>query len=263
MALQRPKEPHGSLEANPVDSSTCQLIAPGVELHLVQIGEHSYPLSGATQQPDVGLRELKRLRTHRDLADAATSLVLERGYDAVSVEDICEVAKISRRTFFNYFESKDQSVFGNGIIRFNTEDEELFLSGDHANPVAAMLDQIEAENREKFLRQMALEGTAEFHREIRRRIQEILRKEPKLSAVVISNFSKSMRLVRSAFEGYFTAHPQSRQSPELPLEQEVTLSVGFIRECVLYSSMHLDVFKTDTPLHDAARVVTTFMRRMP
>lgn len=229
----------------------------------MQTGEHSNPSSGATAQPDVGLRELKRLRTHRDLADAATSLVLERGYDAVSVEDICEVAKISRRTFFNYFESKDQSVFGNGIIKFDAEDEELFLSGDHADPVAAMLDQIEAKNREKFLRQMALEGTPEFHREIRRRIQEILRKEPKLSAVVISNFSKSMRRVRSAFEGYFTAHPETRQCPELPLEQEVTLSVGFIRECVLHSSIHLDVFKTDTPLHDAARAVTEFMRRMP
>lgn len=229
----------------------------------MQIGEHSYPLSGATQQPDVGLRELKRLRTHRDLADAATSLVLERGYDAVSVEDICEVAKISRRTFFNYFESKDQSVFGNGIIKFDTEDEELFLSGDHAAPVTAMLDQIEDKNRQKFLRQMALEGTAEFHREVRRRIQEILRKEPKLSAVVISNFSKSMRSVRSAFEGYFAAHPETRQCPELTLDQEVTLSVGFIRECVLYSSMHLDIFATETPLHDAASVVTTFTRRMP
>lgn len=228
--------------------------------HSVQVMKS---FSAPGKQPDIGLRELKRLRTHRDLADAATSLVLERGYNAVNIEDICKVAKISRRTFFNYFESKDQSVFGNGIIKFDTEDQQLFLSGHHADPVAAMLDQIEAKNREKFLRQMALEGMPEFHREIRRRIQEILRKEPKLSAVVISNFSKSMRCVRSAFEGYFATHPQSRQSPELPLEQEVTLSVGFIRECVLYSSMHLDVFETDTPLHDAARAVTAFMRRMP
>ena len=49
--------------------------------------------------------------------------------------------------------------------------------------------------------------------------------------------------------------------PELPVGHEVALSVGFVRECVLYSSAHRDEFTTDTPLHDAADVVKNFWRR--
>nr|WP_120491966.1 TetR/AcrR family transcriptional regulator [Corynebacterium lactis] len=212
--------------------------------------------------PEIGLRELKRLKTHRDLADAASSLVLEKGYDSVNIEDICERAHISRRTFFNYFESKDQSIFGKGIIHFGEEDEEEFLATTHQDPIMEMLTQIERKNREVLAKEMALDNTREFHRSLRDRRQEILREEPKLSSVVVAYFSRSMRRVRSAFERYFEAHPESRNFPELPTEHEVTLSMGFVRECVLYSALHLDIFDTETPLHDAAKVVTTFMRRM-
>lgn len=228
----------------------------------MQIDENAYPPPDPTPRPGVGLRELKRLKTHRELTDAATSLVLKHGYDSVNIEDICEAAHISRRTFFNYFESKDESVFGNGIIRFDTEDEELFISGKHADPVYAMLDQIEAKNRERHRQQAALDGTAEFHREICQRIREILRNEPKLSTVVFSNFGNSMRRIRSAFEGYFAIDPQARKYSELSVAHEITLSVGFVRECVLYSSVHLNEFETDTPLHDAADVISDFWRRI-
>lgn len=235
------------------------MIARGVHFHSVQEqsnGQHS------RERPECGLRELKRFKTHCNLADAATALVLDRGYDNVNIEDICERAGTSRRTFFNYFDSKDQSIFGNGIMSFDAEDEEQFVSQKHEDPIADMLDHIEAEKRNKLRRYQALGATDEFRRMLRDRIQEILRNEPKLSTVVISNFGNSMRRVRSAFERYFEIDPSSRSHPELPLEAEVLLSVGFVRECVLYSSVHLDEFNTDTPLHDAAHVVTNFRRRI-
>lgn len=196
------------------------------------------------------------------MADAATALVLDRGYDNVNIEDICERAGISRRTFFNYFESKDQSIFGNGIMSFDTDDVEAFVSEDHEDPIADMLDYIEQKKRKKLRKYQALGATEEFRRMLSDRIQEILRKEPKLATVVISNFGTSMRRVRSAFERYFEIDPQSRCYPELPLENEVSLSVGYIRECVIYSSVHLDEFNTSTPLHDAAHVVKDFRRRI-
>lgn len=43
---------------------------------------------------------------------AATDLVFERGYDAVTVDMICDRAGVSQRTFFNHFRTKDAALIG-------------------------------------------------------------------------------------------------------------------------------------------------------
>ena len=43
---------------------------------------------------------------------AALELVIEHGFDGVTVEDICARAEISKKTFFNYFSSKASAVMG-------------------------------------------------------------------------------------------------------------------------------------------------------
>ncbi|MET2011842.1 helix-turn-helix domain-containing protein [Microbacterium chocolatum] len=43
---------------------------------------------------------------------AATELVLAHGYDAVTVDMICERAGVSQRTFFNHFKTKDAALLG-------------------------------------------------------------------------------------------------------------------------------------------------------
>ncbi|MEP6561404.1 MAG: TetR/AcrR family transcriptional regulator [Nakamurella sp.] len=59
-----------------------------------------------------GLRERKRAQTRRRLEEAAIALALRDGLDKVTVDAISERAEVSPRTFFNYFDSKDDAILG-------------------------------------------------------------------------------------------------------------------------------------------------------
>jgi len=58
----------------------------------------------------LGLRERRRRQTSADIRDAAVRLALERGFDKVTIEEICVEAGISTRTFFNYFPNKESAI---------------------------------------------------------------------------------------------------------------------------------------------------------
>ncbi|HLI58249.1 MAG TPA: TetR family transcriptional regulator [Solirubrobacteraceae bacterium] len=58
-----------------------------------------------------GLRETKKRRTREAIAQAAADLFVERGFDAVTVEDVARAAGVSRQTVFNYFPTKEQMLF--------------------------------------------------------------------------------------------------------------------------------------------------------
>lgn len=53
------------------------------------------------------LRESKKRETRQRLSDVATQLFFERGFDAVTVEEIAAAARVSKVTVFNYFERKE------------------------------------------------------------------------------------------------------------------------------------------------------------
>jgi len=51
-------------------------------------------------------------RTRDALRDALVSLILERGWDATSVQDVCERANIGRSTFYAHFSGKEELLTG-------------------------------------------------------------------------------------------------------------------------------------------------------
>ena len=57
-----------------------------------------------------GLRERKKAATRQALHAAAMRLAIEHGPDRVTVEAIADEAGVSRRTFSNYFGSKEEAL---------------------------------------------------------------------------------------------------------------------------------------------------------
>ena len=62
-----------------------------------------------TTEP-VGLRERKKAEARAAIIEAALQLYRERGFDAVTIDQIAERAGVARRTYFRYFETKEAVV---------------------------------------------------------------------------------------------------------------------------------------------------------
>ena len=67
--------------------------------------------AGSANHPRPPLRERKRQRTREHIVGVAYDLFGERGYAAVTVDDIVDAAEVSRSTFFRYFGDKQEVVF--------------------------------------------------------------------------------------------------------------------------------------------------------
>ena len=60
--------------------------------------------------PSTGLRERKKTRTRRLIADTAARLFAEHGYEQVAVSDVARAAEVAEQTVYNYFQTKEQLV---------------------------------------------------------------------------------------------------------------------------------------------------------
>ena len=57
-----------------------------------------------------GLRERKKARTRRHIADTAARLFAEHGYEKVTVSDVAREAEVAEQTVYNHFGSKEHLV---------------------------------------------------------------------------------------------------------------------------------------------------------
>jgi AcrR family transcriptional regulator len=76
-----------------------------------------------------GLRERKKTATRQALHEAALRLAADVGPDCVTVEAIADAAAVSRRTFSNYFASKEEAFLYGDQVRMR-----LFLELVDARP---------------------------------------------------------------------------------------------------------------------------------
>lgn len=99
--------------------------------------------AAVTLGPALTRRERKKLETRKALEQAALRLFGEKGYDQTTVEDIAEAADVAVRTFFRYFASKQDVLFGEVVMdrikRLRTELANRPLTEDPLDSVIVVM----------------------------------------------------------------------------------------------------------------------------
>ena len=150
----------------------------------------------------VSLRERKKLSTLTLLRSTALRLFLERGFAAVTVDEIATEANVSRSTFFRYFGSKEAVLF-NEVDRSG----DVFLRSLRERPA----DESPWEAFEHSLlataKAAADRGTPD---DDQRAIGELLRNDPALSGRRLEEMSRWTDWIAEVF-----AERAGRTRPEL------------------------------------------------
>lgn len=155
-----------------------------------------------------GLRERKRLETLCAIEDHATRLVLEKGYDNVTIEDIVDAANVSKRTFFNYVDSKETAVLGHPVVDIPDEERKEFLASDPHHVTVSLVDLI-------LQTSFASRGRSdEFSTLLLSRRKRIFRHNPNIATpqfgLTIQRFHNIVELV----DEFFALHPERRSLPQ-------------------------------------------------
>jgi AcrR family transcriptional regulator len=81
------------------------------------------PFAEAVPSAPAKLKARKQQVVRDALSDAAAELFRTRGFEAVTVEEIARAAGVSRRTFFRYYESKEDVM----VERLDRDGERLLI----------------------------------------------------------------------------------------------------------------------------------------
>ena len=156
-------------------------------------------------------------------------LVEARGFANVTVEDICEAADISRRTFFNYMDSKDEAVLGSFPFELGDEALHAIATTPSDNLLELIFRHIEARpdvlSREHLLRRRA-----------------ILKRNPALAGAAYERKSKVLMRLGQAVDKHFDAFPEDRKLADAPRAIEVNAIVD-----LFYVSVALYLSNPDFP----------------
>jgi AcrR family transcriptional regulator len=121
------------------------------------------------------LRSDRRIhRTRRQLRDALMALILERGFNSITIEDITERADLGRTTFYLHYKDKEELLLESlesiaEDLRVQVEalvEENLVQGRVRLNPVAVAFRHAD-ENRDLYRIILQAEGTSRAYRHLR------------------------------------------------------------------------------------------------
>ncbi|WP_312976521.1 TetR/AcrR family transcriptional regulator [Corynebacterium sp.] len=186
---------------------------------------------------DCGLRERKRRETRLRIEDCATALILEHGFHQVTIDEICEKAEVSRRTFFNYFDSKDQVAAGRGVPPIPAADLEAFATTDSSNIIRDVLDYIgkAVDNDPDSSPRLSPDRATSLA--VRERRRQIVQETPELSAAGMRRFDALAGDILAAITAFLTRFPEHRRLPDVTVHQESLQVTALIRTALATGSI--------------------------
>lgn len=168
------------------------------------------------------LRERKRRATMVAIETAATSLVLEHGYESVTVDRICAAAEVSKRTFFNYVPGKEAAVIGSTPDAVPDDDRAAFLDSADPDVPGALL--------RLFLAAFAAARTADNAQTalLAQRRRAIVRANPDLGAARMTASSRFQLQLVDLLVAHFRRHPSLRRLTGVPADDEARACVALV-----------------------------------
>src|SRR5699024_10773424 len=174
---------------------------------LMSLSSNSQP-----SEPAEGLRERKKRERGQALRSAAIDLALEKGYHNVTVEDNCERYGVARRTFFNYYSSKEEALLGRADTVFDEEDqpaiEEFEAGGPHGSLIADL------EHLLGLIVATRMSKRDEVHR-----YHLMLKQDPSLLQLQMSRMGNNERLFRQIIQRRLDGRPRSASAPAPALHE--------------------------------------------
>ncbi len=163
---------------------------------------------------DGGLRERRRRATEIAIETAAVDIAHAEGISAVTVERVCTAAGVSRSTFFNYYGSLEQAIFGRPL-NFDPERARAVLDAyGHDLPMAAcalVIDEVR--------------GGYAGGELLKRRLSLFVREPDITGHVSWASATSRSRLVQLLTE-WLDAHPENSRLAPGAHEREARLAVG-------------------------------------
>ncbi|MFC4561254.1 TetR/AcrR family transcriptional regulator [Nocardiopsis mangrovi] len=156
----------------------------------------------------MGLRERKKLATRQALQSAAVHLVLERGLDSVTVDDIAAAANVSTRTFFNYFASKDDALIGDGPLLYSDDARQMFADG---GPTGDLLEDLKV----LLLSPVTDNDDPEPLFDRVHMLKRIVQKEPQLGPRVMASFAAAETALAGAVAARLGDDPENDIRPQI------------------------------------------------
>lgn len=183
-----------------------------------------------------GLRYRKKLKARLAVERAALELVIERGYDGVTVEDICARAEISKKTFFNYFPSKAAVIVGR-LDAFPDDERLVEILEEHDE--VCYLDVL--------VGVVSTTVTSGVDEEIENLRREALRSMPQLFFHGQRDLLAVQRSIAAALRSYLDERPERRMLAGASVEEEALVA----------SSTAIGLARTRSMLHVCGEAAPT------
>ena len=179
----------------------------------------------------MGLREEKKLKLRHDIERATLKLVIKRGYDAATVEDICKEAGVaSNKTFFNHFPGKSAALTGH-TLHFPS-----------ANELLKALEERADESYFDIVAELLAERVTPVSddAEVAKLRRKAFRKNPQLLFLVDEGLHEIEHAISNAVEALLTTHPERSLAPGVS-ESDVPGALDPSREAFVAATCAMNV----------------------